>query len=53
MQMDEIGFARVSESDQRRTVRHALQTQLGPIVLSEGTKDFALPDWPGRLVRTS
>jgi hypothetical protein len=47
--MHEIGAAHVSEADQRRAVRRALQMQLGPVVLPEGAKGFKLTDWPGRV----
>ena len=40
----------VSEADLKRTVRRALQMQLGPSVLPEGARSFRLEDWPGRLM---
>jgi hypothetical protein len=49
MEINEIGVAHVTEADQRRAVRRALQMQLGPIVLPEGAKRFELTDWSGRL----
>jgi hypothetical protein len=50
MEVHEIGLAHVSEADQRRTMRRALQMQLGPCVLPEGAKGFTLPDWSGRIL---
>jgi hypothetical protein len=49
MEMHEIGPVHVSEADQRRAVRRALQMQLGPVVLPEGAKGFKLADWSGRV----
>jgi hypothetical protein len=50
MEMHEIGVAHVTEADQRRAVRRALQMQLGPIVLPEGAKLFKLTDRSGRVM---
>lgn len=49
MEMHEIGAVHVSEADQRRALRRALQMQLGPVALPEGAKGFKLTDWPGRV----
>jgi hypothetical protein len=50
MEMHEIGLAHVSEADQRRAIRRALQMQLGPFVRPEGAKGFTLADWSGRVL---
>jgi hypothetical protein len=50
MEMHEIGVAHVSEADERRALRRALQMQLGPVVLPEGAKGFKLAGWTGRLL---
>jgi hypothetical protein len=50
MEMNEIGVAHVTEADQLRAARRALQMQLGPIVLPEGAKRFKLTDWSGRVM---
>ena len=49
-EMHELDPQFVSEADLKRTVRRALQMQLGPSVLPEGARSFRLEDWPGRLM---